>query len=344
MSRSARHARACAARSAVRALAVCVSAVAALVCAQDALGPGWAHSALFRPEPSPRPITAGPDGNLWFTEASARRDRPSHAQGSGQHLPVAHAAGVGGITAGPEGALWFTVTGRTPTRSGASRRAEPSASTRCHGECLPGRDHRGSDGNLWFTEGAANAIARMTPGGAVTEFPLPTAAARADQRLRRRRAGLSGSPRVPDGNVWFTQRTANKIGRITPSGAITEFPLPVGDDAYRDHGGPGRRHLVLHRRPSAPRSGGSPRPADQRVPHPHVGTASRTGSPGSRRRPVVHRGGGQHDRADDPERQDQPVSRSPHRRPADGITATPTATSGSPKKTPNAIGAVNPAT
>jgi streptogramin lyase len=31
----------------------------------------------------------------------------------------------------------------------------------------------------------------------------------------------------PDGNMWFTESTADKIGRITPTGAITEFKLPT---------------------------------------------------------------------------------------------------------------------
>ncbi|HKQ75859.1 MAG TPA: hypothetical protein VJ810_19345 [Blastocatellia bacterium] len=30
----------------------------------------------------------------------------------------------------------------------------------------------------------------------------------------------------PDGNIWFTIRNRAKIGRITPEGVITEFPLP----------------------------------------------------------------------------------------------------------------------
>src|SRR5262249_37400350 len=29
----------------------------------------------------------------------------------------------------------------------------------------------------------------------------------------------------PDGNLWFTETTGNRIGRITPAGVITEFPL-----------------------------------------------------------------------------------------------------------------------
>jgi virginiamycin B lyase len=31
----------------------------------------------------------------------------------------------------------------------------------------------------------------------------------------------------PDGNLWFTETSGNRIGRITPAGNITEFPLPT---------------------------------------------------------------------------------------------------------------------
>jgi virginiamycin B lyase len=33
----------------------------------------------------------------------------------------------------------------------------------------------------------------------------------------------------PDGAVWFVERPAGKIGRLTPDGTITEFPLPDPD-------------------------------------------------------------------------------------------------------------------
>ena len=72
----------------------------------------------------------------------------------------------------------------------------------------------GPDGNLWFTAsvcctGTLDEIARITPHGQVAEFSLPTL------------ASPGGIVAGPDGNLWFTE--ANKIGRITPSGAITEF-------------------------------------------------------------------------------------------------------------------------
>ena len=36
-----------------------------------------------------------------------------------------------------------------------------------------------------------------------------------------------GSRQGPDGNLWFTETGADKIGRMTPAGVLTEFPLPA---------------------------------------------------------------------------------------------------------------------
>jgi hypothetical protein len=30
----------------------------------------------------------------------------------------------------------------------------------------------------------------------------------------------------PDGNLWFTERDGHKIGKVTPAGVVTEYPLP----------------------------------------------------------------------------------------------------------------------
>ena len=62
----------------------------------------------------------------------------------------------------------------------------------------------------------------------ITEFDVPTA-----------HSGLSAITRGPDGNFWFTEAEGNRIGRITPAGVVTEFPLrtagsPVGIAAGPD--------------------------------------------------------------------------------------------------------------
>ena len=54
--------------------------------------------------------------------------------------------------------------------------------------------------------------------GQITEFSVPTAASQPFSIA----AGA-------DGNLWFTEQTANNIGRITPTGQITEFRVPPAD-------------------------------------------------------------------------------------------------------------------
>jgi virginiamycin B lyase len=80
----------------------------------------------------------------------------------------------------------------------------------------------GPDGNIWFTESKPFKIGRITPQGAITEFPIavsPFATAFA-----------TGIAPGPDGNLWFTAvNVASVIGRVTPLGVFTEFPLPSPD-------------------------------------------------------------------------------------------------------------------
>ena len=70
----------------------------------------------------------------------------------------------------------------------------------------------GADQNLWFTM-ASNKIGKMNTAGVLLgEFD----------------AGLSATGKIvagPDGNLWFTQCGANAIGRMTVSGARTDFPV-----------------------------------------------------------------------------------------------------------------------
>jgi virginiamycin B lyase len=84
----------------------------------------------------------------------------------------------------------------------------------------------GADGNVWFSgarglrkeDGSAVGdepiIGRLTPSGELTEFDLP----RDGGHPIRMAAG-------PDGNVWFTEPSSNRVARITPTGDIQGFPL-----------------------------------------------------------------------------------------------------------------------
>lgn len=59
-----------------------------------------------------------------------------------------------------------------------------------------------------------------------TVFPVPTSS-----------AGLGRIVTAPDGNMWFVEEDANKVGRITPSGQVTEYDLgtqTVPDSSVKD--------------------------------------------------------------------------------------------------------------
>src|SRR5438876_161520 len=74
----------------------------------------------------------------------------------------------------------------------------------------------GADGNLWFTEFAANQIGQITPSGVVREFLLPTPSS-------------APGPLTPgpDGNLWFLELDRATVGRITTAGLMTEFLVPT---------------------------------------------------------------------------------------------------------------------
>lgn len=75
-----------------------------------------------------------------------------------------------------------------------------------------------ADGNVWFTEYAANKIGRMTPAGVFTEFAVPTP-----------NAALPGITHGSDGNIWFVEQVANKIAKLTPAGVFTEYSIPTAN-------------------------------------------------------------------------------------------------------------------
>jgi virginiamycin B lyase len=72
----------------------------------------------------------------------------------------------------------------------------------------------GPDGALWFTEAYGNNIGRITTGGSITEYPVPTAGAQP-----------FGIVAGPDNALWFTEFVGGNIGRITTAGVVTnEYP------------------------------------------------------------------------------------------------------------------------
>src|SRR5207247_7190699 len=50
--------------------------------------------------------------------------------------------------------------------------------------------------------------------------------------------GPFGITAGPDGNLWFTEGSGNKIGRISPTGVISEFAVPTANTPYGPSAGP----------------------------------------------------------------------------------------------------------
>src|SRR5215212_5352384 len=61
------------------------------------------------------------------------------------------------------------------------------------------------------------AALAQTASAAVTEFGLPTAGSQP-----------AGIVTGADGNLWVASSATDRIARITPAGAVTEFTLPAG--------------------------------------------------------------------------------------------------------------------
>lgn len=220
---------------------------------------GWVDDAgsvtelgpIGTPKPGVGAIAAGPDGNVWVTTRT----------GIGQLLPDGSVTlrpfstdlriqGV--LTAGPDGNLWAT------DFRGPIARIAPASGESSLFAALPGWSGSsqikgmvtGPDGNVWFThhgggkffgpqprvpsptdiEASYETIGRITPSGEVTHFRLPGQQdVYPDQASAEKVRDAWGITAGSDGNLWFT-RPPETVGRITPAGAITEFPAS-GDSA-----------------------------------------------------------------------------------------------------------------
>jgi streptogramin lyase len=181
-------------------------------------------------------ITAGPDGNLWFTEASSDLIGRITTAGEVTEFPISEFPIPGivkrpvSIATGADGNLWFSEIyggkiGRITTTGTVTEFDVPTTT----GSVLTSIA-AGPDGNLWFGEAAfgANSIGRMTTSGVVTKFTVFAA-----------NGYPQGITPGPDGNLWFTETNTNSIGRITTAGVVNaEFPTNSDSTPYGIAAGP----------------------------------------------------------------------------------------------------------
>jgi len=194
----------------------------------------------------PGGIVAGADGNLWFnnlsTTAAIGRITPQGVITEFGPGPVAGGGAETGPVLGADGNVWFAI---SSFKSLGIGRITPLGEITGFGglsqqTLLLGPLATGPDGNVWFTargreeydaqgkrvtSGYSTAIGRVRPSGELTTFGECLHTGPQYTGPNSITAGL-------DGNVWFTNLTTRSlpnvgtppaIGRITPSGEITEY-------------------------------------------------------------------------------------------------------------------------
>ena len=187
-------------------------------------------SSGITPNAQPFGITAGPDGNVWFTEYVGNRIGRITPAGVVTEFSagISPQAGLALIALGPDGNLWFaeSLTDRIGRITPTGAVTEFSAGI-THG-AGPNGVTAGPDGNIWFTEFRGSRIGRITPAGAVTEFSNGLTTGGNDP--------LTGQPNNPepqaitagqDGNSWSAETGPDRVRRITPAGVITEFSAGI---------------------------------------------------------------------------------------------------------------------
>jgi virginiamycin B lyase len=183
------------------------------------------HFKLFRiptANSQPRDITAGSDGNMWFTESNPNAGKIGRIDLAGnitEFVVPTSGSQPSEIVSGPDGALWFTGPSGFPdffigriTTAGQFKGFAPDCDPQLGCSIIPQGIASGPDGNLWFTEFQRNAIVKLTTAGVFTFFTIPTAA-----------ANPQGITTGSDGALWFAEHNANQIGRIDMLGNIAEF-------------------------------------------------------------------------------------------------------------------------
>jgi virginiamycin B lyase len=157
-----------------------------------------------------RPASAMGAGSatLDFPQAHGRTDEFLPTSGSGTT--------VTSVETGPDGNIWFGMgTNGVGVMSPAGKQLIAfNPANLSTGNLYDFEDLAfGPDDNLWFVD-PSGFIGRMTTSGTVKGFAV---------------SGFAGGSIAagPDGNMWFTDGNGQRVGKITPLGLFTVFPIPT---------------------------------------------------------------------------------------------------------------------
>jgi virginiamycin B lyase len=185
----------------------------------------------------PKTITAGADGNLWFTMQSQDKIGVMDTSGNLLHQYSAEQTNATpySIAPSPDGAVWFTdyntddpgVLDKVERMTLDGNTVDKFDLSTC--ACAPLGVTYGPDGNMWFTEELGFTPDMQGNGdGTVDRVSLD---GKTIDRFAVRTDFTQALPSFmapgPDGNVWFTEASAetHNLDRVTPQGTVTEFHI-----------------------------------------------------------------------------------------------------------------------
>jgi len=162
------------------------------------------------PTPNSFPVTIDwvTTDRLWFTEGGTDKIGSITLGGVITEFPAIAGAGLGRIATGYDGFdfvdMWFVESSADKVGKIASNGTVTEYNLQ--GAASPFDVNYAFDGNTYVPEPSANLIARINPIGGIFEFKVPTP-----------NAQPFGVPQAggPDGKIWFTERSARKIGTMT---------------------------------------------------------------------------------------------------------------------------------
>jgi virginiamycin B lyase len=183
----------------------------------------------------PAGIVAGPDGQVWFSDAVLGKITRFDRAGGFVDMVLGNVRGPYSrldpaapteMVVGPDQAVWILQlapgrVGRMSSDGSVSYYWLPEGAASAPTGLAFDRD-----GALWVAEAGVNRVARMALDGSVREYGIPSPGAEP-------RAIAVG----PDGAMWFTEFGRDRIGRIDGTGAVTEYELPSGSMPYGIVGG-----------------------------------------------------------------------------------------------------------
>ena len=166
-------------------------------------------------------ITPGPNGLIWFTGetyAGGAVVGKSTIQSDMLEYLLSHYSDATSIAEGAEQDLWITLSpsaiGRFST--GGDFTAFPIPSELGGSHSNPSSITRGPGNALWFVANdSGRHIVRIDSTGRMQGHRVPVGSRAQGITLGR------------DGALWFTDAGANKIGRMTSTGGVTEFSVPT---------------------------------------------------------------------------------------------------------------------